>query len=59
MVRWGMPTSSSVLFDAAKKRAAKLEAKGGAVGFKELLRLELDKGVTNIQHREPALAAVP
>ena len=46
--RWGMPTSSKVQMDATKKRAQKLEAKGKQVDFKELLRLEPDKGVTNI-----------
>jgi putative SOS response-associated peptidase YedK len=28
MARWGMPSSSQALFEAAKRRAAKLEAKG-------------------------------
>ena len=50
MARWGMPTSSAVLFNEAKKRAAKIEAKGQTVDFKELLRLEPDKGVTNIRN---------
>lgn len=36
--------------DAAKKRAQKLEAKGKAVDFKELLRLEPDGGTTNIRN---------
>ena len=45
-----MPSSGKVLFDAAKKRAQKLEAKGKAVDFKELLRMEPDSGVTNIRN---------
>jgi putative SOS response-associated peptidase YedK len=49
MVRWGMPSSSQALFEATKKRAAKLEAKGKQIDFKELLRMEPDKGTTNIR----------
>lgn len=36
--------------DATKKRAQKLEAKGKAVDFKELLRMEPDSGATNIRN---------
>ena len=50
MARWGMPSSQLALMEAAKKRAAKLEAKGQAVDFKELLRLEPDAGTTNIRN---------
>jgi putative SOS response-associated peptidase YedK len=50
MLRWGMPTSQLALMEAAKKRAAKLEAKGKSVDFKELLRMEPDSGVTNIRN---------
>lgn len=50
MARWGMPSSGKALLDAAKKRAAKLEAKGKAVDFAELLRLEPDKGTTNVRN---------
>ena len=50
MARWGMPSSQFALMEAAKKRAAKLEAKGQAVDFKELLRLEPDGGTTNIRN---------
>jgi putative SOS response-associated peptidase YedK len=50
MARWGMPSSSKVLFDATKKRAAKFEAKGKQVDFNELLRKEPDKGTTNIRN---------
>ena len=35
---------------AAKKRAARIEAKGGTVDFKELLRMEPDSGTTNIRN---------
>lgn len=50
MARWGMPTASNVQFEAAKKRAAKLEEKGKAYDFKELLANEPDRGVTNIRN---------
>ena len=52
MARWGMPSSQAAMLDAAGKRAAKLAAKGQAVDFKELLRLEPDKGTTNIRNLE-------
>jgi len=48
--RWGMPSSSLALMEAAKKRAAKLEAKGQPVDFKQLLRMEPDSGTTNIRN---------
>jgi putative SOS response-associated peptidase YedK len=50
MARWGMPSSPFTLMESAKRRAAKLEAKGQPVYFKELLRLEPDSGVTNIRN---------
>jgi putative SOS response-associated peptidase YedK len=50
LARWGMPSSHSALFEATKKRAAKLEAKGKTVDFKELLRMEPDSGTTNIRN---------
>jgi putative SOS response-associated peptidase YedK len=50
MARWGMASSQRALMDAAKKRAQKLEAKGQAVDFKQLLRLEPDAGTTNIRN---------
>ncbi|UDQ90117.1 SOS response-associated peptidase [Xanthobacter autotrophicus] len=50
MARWGMPSSPLALMEATKKRAAKLEAKGVPVDFKELLRLEPDAGTTNIRN---------
>jgi len=48
--RWGMPSSQFALMESAKKRAAKLEAKGKPVDFKELLRMEPDIGTTNIRN---------
>ena len=50
MARWGMPSSKLALMEATKKRAAKLEAKGQPVDFKELLRMEPDSGTTNIRN---------
>jgi putative SOS response-associated peptidase YedK len=47
--RWGMPSSRLAQMEATKKRAAKLEAKGKPVDFKELLRMEPDSGITNIR----------
>ena len=49
-MRWGMPSSKKALLDAATKRADKLRAKGQVVDFNELLRLEPDKGTTNIRN---------
>jgi putative SOS response-associated peptidase YedK len=51
-MRWGMPTPKNVLVEATKKRADKLRAQGAAVDFDELLRLEPDKGVTNIRNTQ-------
>src|ERR1700742_1943337 len=45
-----MPSSQFALMEATKKRAAKLEAKGQTVDFKELLRMEPDGGTTNIRN---------
>jgi putative SOS response-associated peptidase YedK len=50
LARWGMPSSQFALMEATKKRAAKLEAKGTAVDFKELLRMEPDTGTTNVRN---------
>ena len=49
-MRWGLPTSQKVQLDAAKKRADKLRAKGGEVDFDHLLRMEPDKGTTNVRN---------
>ncbi len=48
--RWGMPSSKKALFDAATTRANKLRAKGKDVDFDELLRMEPDKGTTNVRN---------
>jgi putative SOS response-associated peptidase YedK len=50
LARWGMPSSQFAQMQSAKKRAAKLEAKGQTVDFKELLRMEPDSGTTNIRN---------
>ena len=50
MVRWGMPSSKKAIFESAKKRAGKLEAKGKSVDFDELLRMEPDSGTTNVRN---------
>ena len=50
MVRWGMPSSSQALFQATKKRAVALEAKGKAVVFQALVKAEPDKGTRNIRN---------
>ena len=47
--RWGLPSSSKALFDAASKRADKLRAKGKEVNFDELLKNEPDGGTTNVR----------
>jgi putative SOS response-associated peptidase YedK len=52
MCRWGMPSSQFAPMQSAKKRAAKLEAKGKPVDFKEQLRMEPDGGTTNIRNTE-------
>jgi putative SOS response-associated peptidase YedK len=50
MARWGMPSSQHALMEATKKRAAKLAAKGTAVDFGQLMRMEPDGGTTNIRN---------
>lgn len=50
--RWGMPSSRKAIMDAAAVRANKLRAKGKEVDFDELLRVEPDKGTTNIRRTE-------
>ncbi|MBY0533166.1 MAG: SOS response-associated peptidase family protein [Xanthobacteraceae bacterium] len=45
-----MPSSQLAQMEAAKRRAAKLEAKGKSVDLKERLRMEPDSGVTNIRN---------
>lgn len=50
MVRWGMPTPTSILHKAADARADKLEAKGKAVDREALRKAEPDAGVTNVRN---------
>ena len=50
MLRWGMPSSQKALYDAASKRAQKLREKNKPVDFEELLKLEPDRGTTNIRN---------
>lgn len=54
MARWGMPSSKRALMDAASKRADKLRAKGREVDFNALLRVEPDKGTTNVRNTTSA-----
>ncbi|EJC76032.1 hypothetical protein Rleg10DRAFT_4674 [Rhizobium leguminosarum bv. trifolii WSM2012] len=49
-VRWGLPSPSKALFDAASKRADGLRKKGKAVDFDELLKMEPDGGTTNVRN---------
>lgn len=53
-MRWGMPRSRKAQLEAASKRAATLRAKGKEVDFAELLRLEPDKGITNVRNTASA-----
>ena len=57
-MRWGMPTSKKVLLEAATRRADKLRAKGTEFDFAELLRMEPDKGVTNVRNTANASGGV-
>jgi len=49
-LRWGMPSSKQALFKAASGRADKLRAKGTEFDFAELLKMEPDKGTTNVRN---------
>ena len=49
-MRWGMPSPKNLMLEAAEKRANGLRAKGTEFDFNELLRLEPDKGVTNVRN---------
>jgi len=55
-VRWGMPSSSRTLYEAARTRAAKIEKKRGAPltreEFDELVRNEPDGGTTNVRNTD-------
>jgi putative SOS response-associated peptidase YedK len=51
--RWGLPSSQKAQLDSASKRADKLRAKGKEIddaAFAELLRMEPDKGTTNLRN---------
>jgi hypothetical protein len=56
----GHAASQRALMDATKKRAQRLETKGQSVDFKQLLRMELNGGTTNIRNvgRQHALEAL-
>lgn len=54
LARWGMPSSRKAILDAATKRADKLRAKGKAVDFAELLKMEPDAGTTNVRNTTSA-----
>ena len=49
-LRWGMPSSKRGLLEAAENRATKLRAKGTEFDFAELLKMEPDKGTTNVRN---------
>lgn len=50
MVRWGLPSSTQALYQAAGKRADKLRTKGKEVDFDQLLKMEPDSGTTNVRN---------
>ena len=45
-----MPSSSQAIFQNAKKRADKLQAKNKPVDFAELLKMERDGGTINVRN---------
>lgn len=47
--RWGLPTPRFALEKAAKAKAEKLRAKGKPVDLEELIRMEADRGTTNVR----------
>lgn len=47
--RWGLPSPIFVQKKAAETRAAKLAAKGKDVDLDKLIRMEPDRGVTNVR----------
>ncbi|PZQ63473.1 MAG: DUF159 family protein [Phenylobacterium zucineum] len=51
-LRWGMPSSKQALFQAAKKRADSLTKKGKTFDFNELLKMEPDRGTTNVRNTD-------
>ncbi|WMT92939.1 SOS response-associated peptidase family protein [Pelagibacterium sp. H642] len=56
MVRWGMPSSSRVLYEAARARAKKIQEKEkrelSPEEFNQLVRMEPDRGVTNVRNTD-------
>lgn len=48
--RWGLPSPIFAQKKAAEARAAKLKAKGQTVDMDELIRVEPDRGVTNVRN---------
>jgi putative SOS response-associated peptidase YedK len=52
--RWGMPSSKKALLDAATKRADGLRKKEQEFDFTELLRMEPDRGTTNVRNTDSA-----
>lgn len=52
--RWGLPSSSRALYEAARTRAQKLQAKQGRDltpdEFNDLVRMEPDRGTTNVRN---------
>ena len=53
LARWGLPSSSQALFNAASKRADSLRKKGREIdddAFKELPKKEPDRGTTNVRN---------
>lgn len=54
MVCSGMPSSKKTIFEAVKKSAGKMKAKGKAVDFDELLRIEPNGGTTNVRNTPSA-----
>ncbi|WP_411196521.1 SOS response-associated peptidase family protein [Rhizobium sp.] len=49
-VRWGLPSSSQAIFQAATKRADALRKRGKQFDFQELLKMEPDGGTTNVRN---------
>jgi len=48
--RWGMPSSSKAIYEAAAKRADRLRAKTTEFDFQDLLKNEPDSGTTNVRN---------
>ncbi|ARO31732.1 hypothetical protein NXC14_CH03848 [Rhizobium sp. NXC14] len=51
-VRWGLPSSSQAIYQAATKRADGIRKKGKEVDFQQLLKMEPDGGTTNVRNVE-------